>query len=418
MACRESIRVDAKDTDPVLISETFWIALQSIRANLFRAALTMLGIVIGVAAVVTMVALGTGAQRAIDEQMEALGGDILSIAAGSWFNRGVARDLRTLTTDDAAALARDSRHIEAVVPEISERYQVKYGNRNINVNILGTTPNYRIVHGFDMSLGQMFTVSHDSSRKRVAVLGNEIPRMLDTDATGILGRTIAIRSIGFEVIGVLKAKGSTGWRNPDDDIWIPLSTAQFRVAGNDKVETISAKVASDSSVELAMVDIERVLRREHGILPGKDNDFAIHDRKQFLDTRKEATQVFTFLLAGIAGVSLLVGGIGIMNIMLVTVTERTREIGIRKAMGATKGNILLQFLVESMTLCLIGGALGLGVGAGAAMFAAKFAGWQTVVTSGSVLTAFIFSAAVGLFFGIMPARRAAKLDPIDALRYE
>ena len=418
MACRESIRVDAKDTDPVLISETFWIALQSIRANLFRAALTMLGIIIGVAAVVTMVALGTGAQRAIDEQMEALGGDILSIAAGSWFNRGVARDLRTLTTDDAAALARDSRHIEAVVPEISERYQVKYGNRNINVNILGTTPNYRIVHGFDMSLGQMFTVSHDSSRKRVAVLGNEIPGMLDTDATGMLGRTIAIRSIGFEVIGVLEAKGSTGWRNPDDDIWIPLSTAQYRVAGNDKVETISAKVASDSSVELAMVDIERVLRREHGILPGKDNDFAIHDRKQFLDTRKEATQVFTFLLAGIAGVSLLVGGIGIMNIMLVTVTERTREIGIRKALGATKGNILLQFLVESMTLCLIGGALGLGVGAGAAMFAAKFAGWQTVVTSGSVLTAFIFSAAVGLFFGIMPARRAAKLDPIDALRYE
>ncbi len=418
MACRESIRVDAKDTDPVLISETFWIALQSIRANLFRAALTMLGIIIGVAAVVTMVALGTGAQRAIDEQMEALGGDILSIAAGSWFNRGVARDLRTLTTDDAAALARDSRHIEAVVPEISERYQVKYGNRNINVNILGTTPNYRIVHGFDMSLGQMFTVSHDSSRKRVAVLGNEIPGMLDTDATGILGRTIAIRSIGFEVIGVLEAKGSTGWRNPDDDIWIPLSTAQYRVAGNDKVETISAKVASDSSVELAMVDIERVLRREHGILPGKDNDFAIHDRKQFLDTRKEATQVFTFLLAGIAGVSLLVGGIGIMNIMLVTVTERTREIGIRKALGATKGNILLQFLVESMTLCLIGGALGLGVGAGTAMFAAKFAGWQTVVTSGSVLTAFIFSAAVGLFFGIMPARRAAKLDPIDALRYE
>ncbi len=418
MACRESIRVDAKDTDPVRISETFWIALQSIRANLFRAALTMLGIIIGVAAVVTMVALGTGAQRAIDEQMEALGGDILSIAAGSWFNRGVARDLRTLTTDDAAALARDSRHIEAVVPEISERYQVKYGNRNINVNILGTTPNYRIVHGFDMSLGQMFTVSHDSSRKRVAVLGNEIPGMLDTDATGILGRTIAIRSIGFEVIGVLEAKGSTGWRNPDDDIWIPLSTAQYRVAGNDKVETISAKVASDSSVELAMVDIERVLRREHGILPGKDNDFAIHDRKQFLDTRKEATQVFTFLLAGIAGVSLLVGGIGIMNIMLVTVTERTREIGIRKALGATKGNILLQFLVESMTLCLIGGALGLGVGAGTAMFAAKFAGWQTVVTSGSVLTAFIFSAAVGLFFGIMPARRAAKLDPIDALRYE
>ncbi|MCZ6810334.1 MAG: ABC transporter permease, partial [Proteobacteria bacterium] len=331
---------------------------------------------------------------------------------------GVARNLRTLTTDDAAALVRGSRHVEAFVPEISERYQVKYGNHNINVGILGTTPNYPIVHGFEMALGEMFTASHDSGRKRVAVVGNEIPGMLDTDATGILGRTIAIRSINFEVIGVLEAKGTTGWRNPDDDIWIPLRTAQFRVTGTDKVETISAKVAPGSSVELAMVDIERVLRREHGILPGKDNDFAIHDRKQFFEARQEATQVFTYLLAGIAGVSLLVGGIGIMNIMLVTVTERTREIGIRKALGATKGNILLQFLVESMTLCLIGGALGLAVGAGAAMFAAKFAGWQTVVTSGSVLTAFIFSAAVGLFFGIMPAKRAANLDPIDALRHE
>lgn len=252
----------------------------------------------------------------------------------------------------------------------------------------------------------------------MAVIGNEIPGMLETDATGILGRTIAIRSINFEVIGVLEAKGTTGWRNPDDDIWIPLRTAQFRVTGTDKVETISAKVAPGSSVELAMVDIERVLRREHGILPGKDNDFAIRDRKQFFDARQEATEVFTYLLAGIAGVSLLVGGIGIMNIMLVTVTERTREIGIRKALGATKGNILLQFLVESMTLCLIGGAVGLAVGAGAAMFAAEFAGWQTVVTSGSVLTAFVFSAAVGLFFGIMPAKRAANLDPIDALRHE
>jgi putative ABC transport system permease protein len=402
----------------VLVSETFWIALQSIRSNLFRAALTMLGIIIGVAAVITMVALGTGAQQAIDDQMEALGGDILSIEAGSWWNRGVARDLRTLTTDDSLAIARDSRHVDAVVPEISERYQVKYGNNNINIGIVGTTPNYPTVHGFEIELGEMFSASHDSSRKRVAVLGAEIPEMLETNATGIVGRTIAIRSINFKVIGVLQEKGTTGWRNPDDDIWIPLSTAQFRVTGNDKVETISAKVSSNSTPELAMVDIERILRREHGILPGKDNDFAIRDRKQFLDARQEATQVFTYLLAGIAGVSLLVGGIGIMNIMLVTVTERTQEIGIRKALGATKRNILLQFLVESMTLCVIGGGMGIVVGAGAAAFAAKFAGWQTIVTSASVFTAFIFSAAVGLFFGILPARRAATLDPIEALRHE
>ena len=200
-----------------------------------------------------------------------------------------------------------------------------------------------------------------ASRSRVVVLGAEIPEMFDTTAEAILGKSIFIRSISFEVIGVLQAKGSSGWRNPDDDAWIPLTTAQFRVAGNEMLQAISVRVSPDAPIELAMVEIERILRREHGILPGKDNDFSIYNRKQFLDSRQEATEVFTWLLAGIAGVSLLVGGIGIMNIMLVTVTERTREIGIRKALGATRANILLQFLVESMTLCLIGGALGLAL---------------------------------------------------------
>jgi len=402
----------------MLLGETLLIALQSIRGNLFRASLTMLGIVIGVAAVITMVALGTGAQRAIDEQMEALGGDILSINAGHRLNRGVARDQLTLTTEDAAALSRESLYLEGVVPEIDDRQQVKYGNRNLNLTILGTTPNYPDVHLFEVALGRMFSVSDDAARRRVAVLGSEVPGMLETDASSIVGRKLLIRSISFDVIGVLESKGSSGWRNPDDDIWIPLKTAQFRVAGNDLVETISAKVRNGASIEQAMVDIERILRREHGILPGADNDFAIMNRKQFLDSRQEATEVFSYLLAGIAGVSLLVGGIGIMNIMLVTVTERTREIGIRKAMGATRGNILLQFLVEAMTLCLLGGGLGLALGAAASYFAAEFAGWQTQISSASVITAFTFSAAVGLIFGMWPARRAARLDPIDALRYE
>ena len=400
------------------IGETFLIALQSIRSNLFRASLTMLGIIIGVAAVITMVALGTGAQAAIDAQMAALGGDILSISSSSRFSRGVARDQRTLTTDDADALARESIYLDGVVPEINNRQQVKYGNRNLNLTILGTTPNYPDVHLFSIEVGRMFSVPDNSARRRVAVLGSEIPGMLDTDAASLLGRTIQIRSISFDVVGVLESKGSSGWRNPDDDIWVPLSTAQFRVAGDDRVETISARVREGVSIEQTMVDIERILRREHGILPGADNDFTIMNRKQFLDSRQEATEVFTYLLAGIAGVSLLVGGIGIMNIMLVTVTERTREIGIRKAMGATKGNILLQFLVEAMTLCLLGGGLGLAVGAAASYFAAEFAGWQTQISSASVVTAFTFSAAVGLVFGIWPAKRAAGLDPIDALRYE
>jgi putative ABC transport system permease protein len=402
----------------MLFGETLVIAVQSIRGNLFRASLTTLGIVIGVAAVITMVALGTGARAAIDEQMEALGGDILSINSSSWFSRGVARQTNTLTTADARALAIDGRHLGGVVPEINGRQQVKYGNRNLNVTIIGTTPNYPEVHHFNLAAGRMFTEADDSARRRVAVLGSEIPGMLDADAASLLGRTLQIRSISFEVIGILESKGSWGWRNPDDDIWVPLSTAQFRVTGNDLVETISARVRDGATIEQAMLDIERILRREHGLLPGTDNDFAIFNRKQFLDSRQKATEVFTYLLAGIAGVSLVVGGIGIMNIMLVTVTERTREIGIRKAMGATRGNILLQFLVEAMMLCLFGGGLGLAVGAAAAYFLAQFAGWQTQISSASVITAFTFSAAVGLIFGMWPAKRAAGLDPIDALRYE
>jgi len=402
----------------MLIAETIRISLASIRGNLFRAMLTMLGIIIGVGAVITMVALGTGAQRAIDEQMEALGGDILSIQSSAWFSRGVARNQQTLTTSDAEALALVSKNVAEVVPEISGRFQVKYGNRNLNVSSTGTTPNYPAVHGFAVEHGRFFSAADGAARRRVVVLGAEIPGMLEAEAATLVGQTVQIRSISFEVIGIMAAKGGSGWRNPDDDIWIPLSTAQFRVTGNEFVQTISAKVSDSSTIPMAMLEIERVLRREHGVLPGKDNDFAIMNRKQFAESRQEATQVFTYLLAGIAGVSLVVGGIGIMNIMLVTVTERTREIGVRKALGATKGNILLQFLVESTILCILGGLLGLLLGATASALLAKYAGWQTVVTPSSALMAFGFSAAVGMIFGIWPAKRAASLDPIDALRHE
>ena len=402
----------------MLIAETIRIALSSIRSNLFRALLTMLGIVIGVAAVITMVALGTGAQRAIDEQMAALGGDILSIQSSSWFSRGVARNQQTITTDDALALMSGSEHVAAVVPEMNKRFQVKYGNKNLNVSTIGTTPNYPDVHGFELAYGRFFSLADESARRRVVILGAEIPEMLDSNPEALVGRTMQIRSINFEIIGIMAPKGGSGWRNPDDDIWVPLTTARFRVTGDKFVENISAKVSEDSSVPLAMLEIERVLRREHRILPGRDNDFAIMNRKQFAESRQEATQVFSYLLAGIAGVSLVVGGIGIMNIMLVTVTERTREIGVRKALGATRANILLQFLVESTILCVFGGLLGLALGAAVSTLLATYAGWQTILTVESAVTAFGFSATVGLLFGIWPAKRAAALDPIDALRHE
>jgi len=398
--------------------EIVFVALQSIRANAFRATLTMLGVIIGVAAVITMVALGAGAQRAIDEQLAALGANVLTINSGMWFSRGVSRDQPTLRISDAAALAADARHVINVVPEIGLREQLKFGNRNVNVSVTGTTPNHPEVHGFELAEGRMFTAADDEARRRVAVLGGDIPGMLETPATALIGQTVLIRSIPFEVIGVFREKGSIGFSNPDDDVWIPLSTAQYRVAGNDQLQIISVEVAPQVNLEQAVVEIERVLRREHGIRPGRDNDFAIFDRKQFLSTQQQATEVFTFLLAGIAGVSLVVGGIGIMNIMLVTVTERTREIGIRKALGATRFSILLQFLVESMTLCVIGGVLGILIGTGVADLLSRFAGWQTYVSPGAVAIAFAFSAGVGLVFGIWPAQRAARLDPIAALRYE
>jgi putative ABC transport system permease protein len=402
----------------VPFSEIVRIALESIRANFMRSTLTMLGVIIGVAAVITMVALGSGAQKAIDQQLQALGANLLTINTGMWFMRGVSRQQNTLTIDDAQLLGREAVHLTAVVPEMSIRDQVKSGNRNLNVSITGTTPNFADVQGFTIAAGRMFSGADDAARRRVVVVGAEVPGMLDTDAAMLIGQTLQIRSVPFEVVGVFEAKGAVGMSNPDDDIWIPLQTARYRLTGTDALQSISVEVAPSSTIEQAMVDIERILRRAHGILPGRDNDFAIFDRKTFFNARAQATEIFSYLLASIAGVSLVVGGIGIMNIMLVTVTERTREIGIRKAMGARRTTILMQFLVESVTLCVLGGVLGIALGAGLSMLLAKFAGWQTYVTAGSVMLSFGFAAGVGLLFGLMPALRAARLDPIEALRYE
>jgi putative ABC transport system permease protein len=388
------------------------------RGNAFRASLTMLGVIIGVAAVIAMLALGRGARTAVDEQLATLGADVLTVTTGMRWLGGVARDQQTLTIGDAEALARDARNVSAVVPEQSGRQQLRLGARNLNISVTGTLPEHARVFNYEVEHGRMFTAADDAARRRVVVLGGEVPELLEVPAAGLVGASIVIKNVPFEVIGVYGRKGTVGPGNPDDDVYIPLATSRFRITGEDQLQNLSAQVAPGSELGATMVEIERVLRREHGLGPGRDNDFTLLDRRQFLATQQETTEILGFLLAGIAGVSLVVGGIGIMNIMLVTVSERTREIGIRKAIGATRGAILRQFLVESVILCLAGGAIGVALGIGAAAALSRFAGWQTAVTADSLLLAFGFSAAVGLLFGLWPARRAAALDPIEALRHE
>jgi putative ABC transport system permease protein len=405
----------------MLIGEIILVALAAIRANKLRSLLTMLGIVIGVAAVITMVALGSGAQKSVQDQIERLGTNLLSVYPGQSFMRGVASGERvSLTMDDADALHRAKRIIAEVVPEMTSNRQVKLGNTNINVSIVGTTPNYTAVNNYEIDAGRMFTAGDDDGRRRVAVVGGGVPNQLGVNGPAMVGQTISVGGIPFEVVGLLKSKGTQGggWDNPDERVLIPLSTARYRVFGNNRLRSITVQVADEDSINIAMLEIEGALRTEHGIRPGESNDFQIRNRSEFLATFEETTRTFTFLLAGIAAVSLLVGGIGIMNIMLVSVTERTREIGVRKALGATRRSILLQFMVEALVLCLLGGLLGILLGSGGAIALSRLANWNTLISPAAVALAIAFSVGVGLFFGIWPAQRAARLDPVEALRYE
>ncbi len=398
------------------------VALASIRATRLRAFLTALGIVIGVAAVITMVGLGSGARAAVEEQLDALGTDRLMIQPGQSFLRGVATgDRAALTADDALALERDAPSLRRVAPVLGNRLQVKLGNANVNVDVTATSAVYAEMERFRLAHGRFFTDGEDRQRQRVAVLGHEIPDELgvqNDDRAGLIGRQIMVRGIPFEIVGILEPLNRGGRDDPDEMVFIPFRTGQFRIFGTDRLRSISVQLDDPYRMQAALLDVEAVLRREHRLRPGDPNDFRIRDRSQFLAARAEASATMTWLLAGIAAVSLLVGGIGIMNIMLVSVTERTREIGVRKALGATRRNVLFQFLLEALTLCMIGGAVGIVVGIGAANAFARMNGWPATVPIEAILLAVVFSVAVGLFFGVWPARRAARLDPIEALRYE
>ena len=414
---------EAEEGGSVLVGEILRVALSALRANKLRSFLTMLGIVIGVAAVIAMVALGRGAEQSVKERIASLGTTLVTVNPGQVRGAGgvaSGTNRAVLTMDDAEALEQEAQIAVAIQPEMSRQLQVQYGNRNTSTQIVGVTSNYPEVRNFQFTAGTMFTSGDDAGRRRVAVVGPQVPTDLGlTSPEALLGETIRIGSIQFQVVGVLASKGQGGgFFNPDDQVLIPLQTARFRVIGSDRLRAINVLAPSEAEIANTMAEVQRILRREHRLRPGQADDFQIRSQADFLSTLGETTQVFSLLLAGIAAVSLLVGGIGIMNIMLVSVTERTREIGIRKALGATKVNILLQFLIEAVVLCLLGGIVGILLGAGMATSLRIGFGWNTSVAPSSILLAFVFAAAVGILFGVWPARRAAGLDPIVALRYE
>jgi putative ABC transport system permease protein len=405
----------------MLYYEILRVALGSLRANPMRSILTMLGIIIGVAAVIVMVALGTGAQSAVESRIASLGTNVLTVRQG-WGRGSSGARMRSerLNIEDARALQEGVRSVTRVVPETSNNAQVEYENANMNVSIVGTWASWPEVNNWEMEQGRFFSQAEAEGRRRVAVLGADLAAELIPQSVDPVGATVRIRGIRFEVIGVLKAKGGGGMMggSPDERAVIPLSTAQWRVFGSDRISSVALQVAEENLMTMAMAEIESIMRRRHRLRPGQENTFRISSQTEFLEILQESQQTFTLLLAGIAAVSLLVGGIGIMNIMLVSVTERTREIGIRKAIGATRGSVQLQFLIEAVVLSCLGGALGIGLAMLSSDILGERFGWTMVVPPDAVVLSFGFAAIIGIIFGFYPAVRASRLDPIEALRHE
>ncbi|MBG9771796.1 ABC transporter permease [Brevibacillus laterosporus] len=399
--------------------EAMRVSLRSVTANKLRSFLTMLGIMIGVSAVITMVAIGEGAKASVANRINGLGSNLLIISAGQAKQGGISLGAGSLSLrlEDAKALQQKDS-IAGVTPAVSTRAQLVYQSDNYLSSLEGTTEAFPEVRNVSLQEGRFFTSFEVSEQANVVVIGSEIVTNLFASSNeSPIGKTIEINRIPFTVVGILKSQGSSGMTNNDDKVIIPITTAMERL-GQSSIRTIYASATSEDEMLQAQFDIQQTLRAQHKLMPSQENDFTISSQSDILETAQSVTSVMTTLLSGIAGISLVVGGIGIMNIMLVSVTERTREIGIRKAIGATKVAIMQQFLIESVTLSFLGGMIGILLGIGAAWIVNKLGGVEIAITITPMLYAFLSSLFVGVVFGVYPAKKAAEMKPIDALRYE
>ncbi|MDT7894050.1 MAG: ABC transporter permease [Armatimonadota bacterium] len=404
-----------------MLWEMLQVAWDSLMANKLRSVLTTLGVLIGVAAVITMLAIGQGAREQQLQLIQQMGANVVLVFPGQ-FRRGAVGfgmgSVQTLTMRDVEALSKSNALIVQVAAEVRRGAQVVYRQKNTSTSVVGVTANYPVVRAYKVEKGRFFTEHEDLANARVAVLGQTVVANLFGENANPVGKTIRINGIPFKVIGVLAKKGALGPMDLDDQILIPLRTAMYRLFGTEYLNTISVQIVRNEFVTAAMEEIERILRRSHRLPPNKPSDFAMRTQAEWEQLAEQTSRLFIILLLSIASVSLIVGGIGIMNIMLVSVAERTREIGIRKAIGAKPSDIQLQFLLEAVVLSLVGGGLGIFFGIAASYAIGKVAGWTVIVSPISVILAFGFAAAVGIFFGYYPARKAAKLEPVEALRYE
>ncbi len=404
-----------------MLRESVAIAWSALVSNKLRSILTMLGIIIGVGAVIAMISIGLGVRDKVQDSIASLGSNLIIVTPGASSaggSRQAAGSGITLTYKDAQALARNVGGVNYVAPSVSRGYQLVAGNQNWTTSVTGTTPEYLPVRNQEVASGAFFTSRDLDTRSRVAVIGQTVATNLFGDANPV-GQTIRINKSPFTVIGVLASKGqSMGGGDQDDTVLVPLTTAQERLLGVTYIQAVSIQAASPEVIDQVQADIAALLRTRHGLQPDENDDFTVRNLVSVMETASETTGTITLLLGNIAAISLLVGGIGIMNIMLVSVTERTREIGIRKALGARYRNILLQFLVEAVSIGVVGGIAGIILGVGASFGISAVAGWKPVISTAAIIVSFGFSVLIGLFFGLYPARKAALLDPIQALRYE